>query len=154
VMKYTAAMSFLETVGARVRALRERHRLSRRALSEKCGVSERFLAQLEAGHGNISLARFAEVAAALETTPAELLAAVGAKRPRRMALLGVRGAGKPSVGAKLAKKLRAELVEIDREIERAAGLKLAEIFELHGEAYYRRLEREVLARLLDGAKPL
>jgi len=147
-------MSLLETVGARVRTLRERHKLSRRVLSARCGVSERFLAQLEAGHGNISLARFAEVAAALETTPAELLADVGTKRPHRVALLGVRGAGKSTVGAKLAKKLRAELVEIDREIERAAGLRLGEIFELHGEAYYRRLEREVLARVLDGARPL
>jgi XRE family aerobic/anaerobic benzoate catabolism transcriptional regulator len=146
--------SLLSTVGARVRAARERLGLSRRELSERCGVSERFLAQLEGGEGNISLARFAEVAAALETSPAELLA--DASRPKKgpVALLGVRGAGKSTIGLRLAKKLGARFVEVDREIERAAGLALAEIFELHGEAYYRRLEREVLSQLLAGARPV
>jgi XRE family transcriptional regulator, aerobic/anaerobic benzoate catabolism transcriptional regulator len=148
--------SLLSTVGARVRAARERLGLSRRELSERCGVSERFLAQLEGGEGNISLARFAEVAAALETSPAELLADAGPSRAKhaRVALLGVRGAGKSTIGARLAKKLGARFVEVDREIERAAGLALGEIFELHGEAYYRRLEREVLAQLLGGARPV
>ena len=65
-----------------------------------------------------------------------------------VALLGLRGAGKSTVGAKLAKRLQLPFVELDHEIERAAGLTLAEIFELHGEGYYRRLERETLARLL------
>jgi XRE family aerobic/anaerobic benzoate catabolism transcriptional regulator len=147
-------MSLLETVGARVRALRERHGLSRRELSARCGVSERFLAQLESGHGNISLARFAEVATALESTPAELLADVTPRHASRVALLGVRGAGKSTVGAKLAKKLRAQFVEVDKQIEAVAGLRLGEIFELHGEAYYRRLEREVLARLLADPRPI
>jgi XRE family aerobic/anaerobic benzoate catabolism transcriptional regulator len=148
--------SLLSTVGARVRAVRERLGLSRRELSERCGVSERFLAQLEGGEGNISLARFAEVAAALETSPAELLADAGAARAKKapVALLGVRGAGKSTIGVRLAKKLGARFVEVDREIERAAGLPLGEIFELHGEAYYRRLEREVLAQLLGGARPI
>jgi XRE family aerobic/anaerobic benzoate catabolism transcriptional regulator len=145
--------SLLSTVGARVRAARERLGLSRRELSERCGVSERFLAQLEGGEGNISLARFAEVAAALETSPAELLADAGQVR-KQVALLGVRGAGKSTIGLRLAKRLGARFVEVDREIERAAGLALGEIFELHGEAYYRRLEREVLAQLLGGARPV
>src|SRR5262249_24557986 len=65
--------AFLATVGRRVRATREERGWSRRELSERSGVSERFLAQLETGRGNISLVRFAEVAAALGTTPAELL---------------------------------------------------------------------------------
>jgi len=148
--------SLLSTVGARVRATRERLGLSRRELTERCGVSERFLAQLESGEGNISLARFAAVAAALETTPAELLAGAGMARPRvaPVALLGVRGAGKSTIGARLAKKLGARFVEVDRQIERAAGLALGEIFELHGDAYYRRLEREVLARLLAESRPV
>jgi XRE family aerobic/anaerobic benzoate catabolism transcriptional regulator len=65
-----------------------------------------------------------------------------------IALLGLRGAGKSTIGRKLAKRLGLEFVELDQAIETAAGLTLAEIFELHGEAYYRRLERETLARLL------
>ena len=148
--------TMLATVGARVRATRERLGLSRRELSEKCGVSERFLAQLEGGQGNISLARFADVAAALATTPAELLAGAGASRRREapVVLLGVRGAGKSTIGARLARRLGAKFVEVDQRIEQAAGLRLGEIFELHGEAYYRRLEREVLAQLLADGKPL
>jgi XRE family aerobic/anaerobic benzoate catabolism transcriptional regulator len=65
-----------------------------------------------------------------------------------IALLGVRGAGKSTIGAKLAARLGLRFVELDAAIEDAAGLSLAEIFELHGEAYYRRLERETLMALL------
>ena len=142
-------MSFLDAVGAQVRSQRERRGWSRRELAAASGVSERFLAQLEGGEGNISLRRFAEVAHALGTTPAALLApAEAAPTARPIALLGVRGAGKSSVGAALAKKLGLRFVEVDREIEEAAGLALGDIFTLHGEAYYRRVEREVLTRLV------
>jgi XRE family aerobic/anaerobic benzoate catabolism transcriptional regulator len=142
--------SYLEAVGQAVRAHRERRGWSRRELAAQSGVSERFLAQLEAGDGNISLRRFAEVAHSLGTTPSALLAAAdapAAESPRPVALLGVRGAGKSTVGAALAKRLGLAFVELDREIELAAGLPLGEVFALHGEAYYRRVEREVLTRL-------
>ncbi|HUH02367.1 MAG TPA: shikimate kinase [Kofleriaceae bacterium] len=148
--------SLLTTVGARVRALRERQGLARRQLSEKSGVSERFLAQLEVGRGNISLMRFAEVAEALGTTPAELLA--GASTPQHgngiVALLGVRGAGKSTIGKHLAERHSVPFIEVDHRIEQTAGLSLGEIFELHGEAYYRRIEREVLSRLLAEARSM
>ena len=55
-------------------------------------------------------------------------------------MLGLRGAGKTTVGKKLARRLRVPFVELDQKIEAAAELRLGEIFELHGEAYYRRLE--------------
>lgn len=126
--------------------------MSRRELSERSGVSERFLAELEGGRGNISLARFADVCAALGTAPAELLAGTEeGRRPAAVALLGVRGAGKSTVGAALATRLGAPFVELDQRIEQAAGLSLGEIFELHGEAHYRRLEREALKGALDGS---
>ena len=141
-------MSFLETVGSTVRSTRERRGWSRRELAAASGVSERFLAQLEAGEGNISLRRFAEVAHALGTTPAALLAPSEAHDEKPIALLGVRGAGKSTIGAALAKRLDAQFIEVDREIEEATGLPLADVFTLHGEAYYRRVEREVLSRLL------
>jgi len=153
-MQYSAHMSLLESVGTAVRDQRERRGWSRRELAEHSGVSERFLAQLEVGEGNISLRRFADVARALGTTPAALLApAETAARARPIALLGVRGAGKSTVGAQLAKKLGARFVEVDREIEEAAGLPLGEVFAVHGEAYYRRVEREVLTRLLADPAP-
>ena len=147
-------VSFLEAVGSTVRVHRERRGWSRRELAEASGVSERFLAQLETGEGNISLRRFADVAHALGTTPAALLApaeAVEAARP--VALLGVRGAGKSTIGVALARKLGWRFVEVDREIEQAAGLPLGDVFAVHGEAYYRRVEREVLTRLLADPAP-
>jgi XRE family aerobic/anaerobic benzoate catabolism transcriptional regulator len=151
----SGSRALLGLVGARVRASRERLELSRRELAERSGVSERFLAQLEAGDGNISLVRFADVAAALGTTPAELLAGLD-PGPRRtaVALLGVRGAGKSTVGTELARRLRVPFVELDQQIEKRAGLRLGEIFELHGEAYYRRVERDVLRALLARAAPM
>lgn len=150
--------SYLETVGAAVRRQRERLGWSRRALAEHSGVSERFLAQLETGDGNISLRRFAEVAHALGTSPSTLLAAadapVEAATIRPIALLGVRGAGKSTVGASLAKRLDVAFVELDQRIEQTAGLPLGEVFALHGEAYYRRIEREVLTQLLAAPPPM
>ncbi|MEO8706970.1 MAG: shikimate kinase [Kofleriaceae bacterium] len=146
--------SYLETVGATVRSHRERRGWSRRELAEHSGVSERFLAQLETGDGNISLRRFAEVAHALGTNPSVLLAAADAPAETRpIALLGVRGAGKSSVGEALAKKLVVAFIELDQRIEVAAGLPLGEVFALHGEAYYRRIEREVLTQLLAEKTP-
>ena len=141
--------SYLEAVGAAVRKHRERLGWSRRELATHSGVSERFLAQLETGDGNISLRRFAEVAHALGTSPSALLAPADAPADvKPIALLGVRGAGKSSVGAALARRLNVVFVELDQRIEQTAGLPLGELFALHGEAYYRRIEREVLTRLL------
>jgi XRE family transcriptional regulator, aerobic/anaerobic benzoate catabolism transcriptional regulator len=150
-MQYIADVTFLETVGAAVRAQRERRGLSRRELAETSGVSERFLAQLETGDGNISLRRFAEVAHSLGTTPAALM--VMEVETKLIALLGVRGAGKSTIGAALAKKLDYRFVELDQEIEAATGLSLGDVFAMHGEAYYRRVEREVLGRLLSEPTP-
>lgn len=147
--------SYLTTVGSAVRSHRERRGWSRRELAQHSGVSERFLAQLETGDGNISLRRFAEVAHALGTTPSVLLAAADAPAAEKpIALLGVRGAGKSAVGEALAKKLAIPFVELDQQIEEAAGLPLSEVFAVHGEAYYRRVEREVLTRLLASPSPM
>lgn len=145
----------LQIVGARVRAIREQKKLSRRELSGMSGVSERFLAQLEGGKGNISLSRLADVAGALHTTPGELLLGASTGRQRDViALLGVRGAGKSTVGQQLANRRCVDFVEVDALIERKAGMGLGPIFEMHGEAYYRRLEGEVLSQLLGENKPV
>jgi XRE family aerobic/anaerobic benzoate catabolism transcriptional regulator len=152
-MHYIACVTFLESVGAAVRSQRERRGWSRRELAATSGLSERFLAQLETGDGNISLRRFAEVAHALGTTPVALLAVTTEPAHKPIALLGVRGAGKSTVGAALAKKLDRRFVELDREIEAATGLSLGDVFTLHGEAYYRRVEREVLTRVLADSTP-
>lgn len=149
------SVTYLSAVGSAVRTQRERRGWSRRELAVHSGVSERFLAQLETGDGNISLRRFAEVAHALGTTPSVLLAAADApSQVRPIALLGVRGAGKSAVGEALARKLGVAFVELDHMIEEAAGLPLSEVFAVHGEAYYRRVEREVLTRVLAQPGPM
>ena len=153
-MHYISRVTFLESVGSAVRTQRERKGLTRRELAGASGVSERFLAQLETGDGNISLRRFAEVAHALGTTPAALLAPAEQTSEKPIALLGVRGAGKSAVGAALARKHGMRFVEVDQEIEAATGLPLGDVFTLHGEAYYRRVEREVLTRLLAEPAPM
>ncbi|MBK9071754.1 MAG: helix-turn-helix domain-containing protein [Myxococcales bacterium] len=146
---HPTAEAFLARVGAQVLARRQQRGWSRRELAARAGLSERFLALLEAGTGNISLTRFAEVAAALELAPDELLRATASELP--IALLGMRGAGKSTLGPLLAKQRGWRFFELDREIERLAGLRLAQIFELHGEAYYRRLEHQALRAIIDGS---
>jgi XRE family aerobic/anaerobic benzoate catabolism transcriptional regulator len=144
----------LETLGEKVRKRREALGLTQRQLAARAELSLRFLAQLEAGQGNISLLRFAQLARALGLSASALLSeAEGDARVETpgpvVALVGLRGAGKSTIGKRLARQLRVQLVELDARIEQAAGLPLAQIFELHGEAYYRRLERETLRRVLE-----
>lgn len=148
-----ARSPLLEALGRAVRARRQARSLTMRALAEAAGVSERFLAQLEAGEGNISIIRLHDVAGALGTAASALL--TEAEGPRSsvagagvVALLGLRGAGKSTVGRALAKRLGVAFIELDAKVEQAAGMSLATLFELHGNGYYRGLEREVLVRTL------
>ena len=140
----------LSAVGAAVRRLRDDRGLSRRELAGRSGVSERFLAELESGQGNISVARLQDVARALGSSAGELLFSAQHERNDRriVALVGLRGAGKTTIGRALANRLRVPFVELDALVEKDAGLPLGAIFQLHGEAYYRRLAREVLTRFL------
>jgi XRE family aerobic/anaerobic benzoate catabolism transcriptional regulator len=131
-----------------VRDERGRRGYSLRELAERSELSLRFLTQVEAGLGNISVRKLAALAHALGTTPSSLLTGAGNEPGRPIALLGLRGAGKTTIGRRLARRLHVPFVELDRRVEQVSGLPLAEIFRLHGEAYYRRLEREALGRLL------
>ena len=73
--------------------------------------------------------------------------------PRTITLLGLRGAGKTSIGKKLAQKRSIPFIELDAEIERSAGLTLPEIFELHGESFYRKLELTRLQEVIEHQQP-
>jgi XRE family aerobic/anaerobic benzoate catabolism transcriptional regulator len=125
---------------------------SRSTLAERSGLSVRFLARVESGDGNISLLRLTSLALALDTSPDELIRPLDGERPV-VALVGVRGAGKSTVGPLLAESLAVPFIEIDGLIQESSGLPLEQIFELHGEPYYRRLERETLGRVLDRVAP-
>jgi XRE family transcriptional regulator, aerobic/anaerobic benzoate catabolism transcriptional regulator len=149
VAETSTGAAILAMLGRHARALRQRRSLTLRALADRSGLSLRFLMDVEAGRGNISVRRLAELAAALETSPAALLTVDPTEAPARViALLGLRGAGKTSIGRRLARRLRLRFVELDHEIETRAGLALGEIFTLHGEEYYRRLEHDTLVDLL------
>jgi XRE family transcriptional regulator, aerobic/anaerobic benzoate catabolism transcriptional regulator len=173
---------FLAGLGRRVRDARARRGLSRKALSLEARVSERYLAQLEAGEGNASVVLLRRVAVALGATLPELLGEGSpehrlirrfldelpphrledalfrlmrefgrddAARRSRIALVGLRGAGKTTLGHGLARELHWPFVELDREIEREAAVGLSELFMLHGQSGYRRIERRCLERVIE-----
>lgn len=172
--------ALLRAIGNQVRGLRTSAGLTVREFAERAELSVRFVHQVEAGEGNISIAGLNRIAAALGRTIHDLIPPTGDERsirfqvwdlvsrsgegdlrglktwlagrsgqarPRFIALIGLRGSGKSTVGPPLARRLKAEFVELDSRIEQAAGMSLGEIFMMHGEEYYRRLEREELARL-------
>ena len=152
----TAHVRLFEQLGQLVRRLREERGLSQKVLAERAGLSLRFLSEVEAGHSNISIGRLADLAQAFKLPLVALVPQSEdlVHRAPVVALLGLRGAGKSSVGALLAPRIEHELVELDEEIEQRAGLRLSEIFELHGETYYRRIEREALSALLASGRAL
>jgi XRE family aerobic/anaerobic benzoate catabolism transcriptional regulator len=177
---------FLRMLGERVRKERSRRSLTRKDLALASAVSERFLAQLETGHGNISIIRLRRIAHAMDLgverlaqerngdvpeiagtialleklkpeerrrAQAMLLEKFGAKseeeRRGRVALVGLRGAGKSTLGALLAERMGAPFIELDRRIEQESGVKLSAVFDLYGPAGFHRMEREALERVLE-----
>ncbi|MDP3661008.1 helix-turn-helix transcriptional regulator [Phenylobacterium sp.] len=178
--------AYLEGLGERVRGARLLAGLSRKALAQRSDVSERYLAQLEHGQGNISILLLRQLAGALQTpverlvsdraepvdalsSTLDLLRSLGPEqldqarqsllrqfgradpqaRRARIALVGLRGAGKSSLGASLAQRRGVAFIELDREIERESGLSLSAIFDLYGPEGFRRLERASLDRVLE-----
>ncbi|MFM1992140.1 MAG: hypothetical protein RJA99_5097 [Pseudomonadota bacterium] len=173
---------FLVALGERVRALRARRGMTRKAVAQAAEVSERHLANLEYGVGNASILVLLQVAQALQCPLAELLgdvttsspewlmiremleqrdeatlrrvrAAIGEllgtggqneARSQRIALIGLRGAGKSTLGQRLADDLGYPFVELSREIEKFAGCSASEIQALYGQNAYRRYERRAL----------
>src|SRR5688500_16713698 len=132
--------AYLSLLGDRVRAWRSDHGMTRKALAQASGVSERYLAQLEAGEGNISVLLLRKVARAMGV-PVESLVREEALEQKCIALLGLRGAGKSSLGEKLAEAMKLPFVELDREVEKDAGAELGEVFALYGQDAFRRFER-------------
>jgi len=141
--------AYLARLGERVRTWRAEHAMSRKALALAAGVSERYLAQLEAGQGNISVLLLRKVGRAMGVA-VERLVREEESVEKPIALIGLRGAGKSTLGAKLAASLSLAFVELDREVEKEAGAPLAEVFAMYGQDAFRRFERRALERVLAG----
>lgn len=175
---------FLATLGKRVRDIRERRGMTRKLVAREADVSERHLAHIESGEGNVSIVLLRHISRALGVSLIELLVPETedtvekrlirrflerlpqhrleevvfrlmrdfgheeAVRRKRIALVGLRGAGKSTLGGRLAKELSVPFIELDREIERETGMPASELFALYGQAGYRRIEHRVLERVL------
>lgn len=144
------SLAFLARLGDRVRDARKARGLSRRGLSDLSGVSERYLAQLESGAGNISIVLLRDIALSLGLRleqfvcePDEPACGPGDKA-QRIALVGLRGAGKSTLGKALARRLGFRFIELNDVIRELSGLPISEIFNLYGEAGYRRFECEAV----------
>jgi XRE family aerobic/anaerobic benzoate catabolism transcriptional regulator len=141
--------ALLLELGRRLRRLRENAGLSVSDLARRAELSRRYVTETEAGRANPSLRKLAALSRALGVPLTALCdLPLGTHRGERVALVGLRGAGKSSVGRRLALLMEAPFVELDARVEALAGLSLAEIFALQGESTYRRLEREALEEVL------
>jgi XRE family aerobic/anaerobic benzoate catabolism transcriptional regulator len=175
---------FLRVLGGRVRQARNRRGMTRKIVAREADVSERHLAQLEAGEGNVSIVLLRRIATALNVSLVELFAPEVEEpaekqliqrflerlpahrleevvfrltrdfsdeekaRRKRIALVGLRGAGKSTLGSKLAQETNAPFIELDHEIEKDTGMPLADIFSLYGQSGYRAIEKRTLERVL------
>ncbi len=182
----TSETGFLEQLGQRVRTMRALRGMSRKVLAKVSGISERYIAQLESGKGNVSIVLLRRVSNAMgahledlipaaepapdwpvirdlvrKATPNQIAQAKdvlsglghGGPTQRRMsfagiALIGLRGAGKSTLGKMLAKKIGWSFVELNKEIEAQNGLSVAEIIALYGQEGFRRMEQAALGQLL------
>src|SRR6059036_219060 len=143
----------LSQIGIKVRARRTSMGWTLKEIAERSGISPRFLCDLEAGKGNISVARLADLAEALDV-PIVSLMSTDEEAKRVVALVGLRGAGKSTVGKALAKHLGVRFIELDALIESDTNLVLGELFSLHGEAYYKRRAYDLLVKLFMQNEPM
>lgn len=176
---------FLLSIGKRVREFRARCGMTRKQVAHEADVSERHLAQLESGEGNISIILLRRIANALNVSLSDIFVSQSEEpaekrliqrfleklpvhrledvtfrlihefadeeesRRARIALIGLRGAGKSTLGALLAREMKAPFIELDSEIEKDAGMSLSELFSLYGQSGYRRIEKRTLERILN-----
>jgi XRE family aerobic/anaerobic benzoate catabolism transcriptional regulator len=141
--------ALLAEIGRRLSTTRKELGLTMTEVSARANVRTRYLRMAEAGQANLSILKLAALAKALRLPLRELCDIdLGGAPELRLALLGLRGAGKSTVGRALAQELEVPFVELDKLVEESAGLPLSQIFTLHGESYYRQLQRESLENWL------
>ncbi|MBM3990367.1 MAG: helix-turn-helix domain-containing protein [Planctomycetes bacterium] len=134
-------------LGRKLRGAREIAGMSVSELARQSGLSRRHVTEAEAGRANLSVGKLFDLSEALGV-PLRRLFDLEPAKPARIALVGLRGAGKSRLGRALALALEVPFVELDARVEELAGLSLAAIFELHGTSGFRRLEAEALEKVL------
>jgi len=175
---------YIASIGESVRGMRARRGMTRKQLSLDSAISERYLAQLESGKANISIALLWQIAHAMGVELQELLPGEGQEAiqlpplrqfleqltpeqeqaahallikhfvnpdgpVRGVALIGLRGAGKSTLGQQLAAAVEVPFIRITDVVEQLGGMSISELFSLGGQNSYRRLEREALQHVLD-----
>jgi XRE family transcriptional regulator, aerobic/anaerobic benzoate catabolism transcriptional regulator len=184
---------FLAQLGDRVHRIRALRGMSRKVLAEASDISERYIAQLESGMGNVSVLLLRRVAKAVGVTLDDLIGDASAETAGfrdllrtastdaverakailrgenqedalspdqhvfvmdRVALIGLRGAGKSTLGRLAAKRLGWSYIELNREIEHEGGFSIAEVFTLYGQEGYRRLELKALRKISARREPM
>jgi XRE family aerobic/anaerobic benzoate catabolism transcriptional regulator len=179
----TSVTALIQRVGDRVRACRKAQGLSRRELSERSGVSPRYLAKLEGGEGNISIGLLQRVSIALScpvesllveqnvlaedvqlmsslfqkadaVTRARVLNLLDPERMQiqkanRLCLVGLRGAGKSTLGRWVGTHFDAPFIELNSKIEANAGIPIPEIIALYGHEGYRKLEADAISEIVE-----
>lgn len=168
-------------LGERVRKARNEKGWSQATLAETSGLSLRYVGQLEAGEANVSLDRLGQVAGALEVSLTFLVAGLGPvhdpvdqiamgvrslpdttqrdladsiqRRPHKVSLIGLRGAGKSTIGRLVAEQWGRPFIDLNEQVTRASGMTIAEVFEFHGETRYHQLCVEALERIMVAPTP-
>jgi XRE family aerobic/anaerobic benzoate catabolism transcriptional regulator len=188
-MTNDAESAFLMQLGQSVRTMRGRRGMSRKVLARSSGISERYIAQLESGKGNVSIVLLRRVAAAMaisledmlddhaedwsvirellrNATPAQIAGArnvlAGERQAagdrvrdaRGIALIGLRGAGKSTLGRLLAKEIGWAFVELNKQIEQQNGLSVGEIIAIYGQEGFHRMEQSALRAVMAAPGPI
>lgn len=145
--------ALLAALGRRLNTLREARGIGVSGLADAAGLSRRYVTEAEAGRANLSLLKLASLASALGV-PLRELCDLPLASPDRVALVGLRGAGKSALGRSLARELDAPFVELDRRVEEQAGLPMGELIDLEGPDAWAVWEAATLEEVLSAGQKL
>ena len=143
----------LNILGQRIRKQRKKRLLTQSDLAQKSGVSLRFVAQLESGKGNVSVQKLADICLVLDISLSNIFKGIGTGHAKILSLVGMKGAGKTTLGQMLSEKLNVHFIELDEEIVRTAEMSLSEVFAFGGEQFYHELESRALDGVLEQPNP-
>ena len=143
----------LPILGQRIREQRKKMSLTQTNVANKSGVSLRFVAQLESGKGNVSVQKLANICGVLDISLSKLFRGIGTGKAKILTLVGMKGAGKTTLGQMLSQELNIDFIELDQEIVRISEMSLSEIFSFGGEQFYHELESRALDEVLEQSRP-